>query len=683
VPPAIPVALPIPAALAPFIATMTIDALGGRTPAVHVDEETPGCHAIRLTFELEEEVTQDDWRLAITPAFVPRRWWAPHLTPTADHVIDQHVFRAPAVLAADATRLVALVPDLANFTWSAHSRWYLDLDAPGRQLVLGTAATIVDGHVFFRRTTGARHAAGRLVVPFFVFSAEGDVDNPWRRLRSFMWRRWASAPVRSGAPVAADLRPFVDHAYGWAFERWRDAVWQELELDGRRVGAPTFIVNHTQSPSYGGEVDEREMRSVWNQVWFSSLRSASGLYRHARRKHLPALERSALLTKELALAAPQRGGLFPAVLACEMTTVARGGSHYRRSRGWHTARWGNSDRNPVNRPAHGSGSGDLRVAPFHLADMSFTALTMLRWYRELEPDPRLVRYPERYAARLVALQDAGGFFPAWLDAGSERPLEELAQSVESALSATFLLTLAAVTRNERWRRSALLAVDAVASAIVPQGRWEDFETYWSCAGYGRADLVGTRVSRNAMFKQSNLGMFWMAEALLAAYDAIADEAYLELGRRVIDELLMTQAAWQAPYLPVDTFGGFGVMNADGEWNDARASLFAELLVDYGVALEEPELVERGIAALRSSFAMMFCPENRATQALWHGAAPHFGAADHGFTMENYGHGGRTDDARGGLDTFCIYDWGPGAAAEAYERIVAHHGSALVLGATLV
>ncbi len=31
---------------------------------------------------------------------------------------------------------------------------------------------------------------------------------------------------------------------------------------------------------------------------------------------------------------------------------------------------------------------------------------------------------------------------------------------------------------------------------------------------------------------------------------------------------MTQASWQPPHIYVDAVGGFGVMNSDGEWNDA-------------------------------------------------------------------------------------------------------------------
>ena len=42
-------------------------------------------------------------------------------------------------------------------------------------------------------------------------------------------------------------------------------------------------------------------------------------------------------------------------------------------------------------------------------------------------------------------------------------------------------------------------------------------------------------------------------------------------------------------------------------------------------------------------------------------------------LENYGHGGRTNPAGEGMGEFTIYDWGNGAAAEAYNRILDKFG----------
>jgi hypothetical protein len=115
------------------------------------------------------------------------------------------------------------------------------------------------------------------------------------------------------------------------------------------------------------------------------------------------------------------------------------------------------------------------------------------------------------------------------------------------------------------------------------------------------------------------------------------------------------------------------MNADGEWNDSRESLFAELILLYGKSLDNEEYLQRGLAALRASFVMMYCPENPETKEQWEKVYPFFNEKDFGFTMENYGHGGETNTEGLGIGEFTIYDWGNGAAAEAYNRILDHFG----------
>jgi hypothetical protein len=167
-------------------------------------------------------------------------------------------------------------------------------------------------------------------------------------------------------------------------------------------------------------------------------------------------------------------------------------------------------------------------------------------------------------------------------------------------------------------------------------------------------------------------MFWTAEALLAAHRTTGERRFLDWGRRTLDELSMAQQVWQPPFIHVPALGGFGVMNADGEWNDSRETLFAELFLDYADTTGEPAYGERGLAALKAGFVMMYCPENPRVKAMWEKVYPWFGPADYGFTMENYGHGGRTSPEGEGMGVFTIYDWGNGAAAEAVLRILDHH-----------
>ena len=652
---------------------ITYQLLGNQKAAVVTRLVDKNTIQIKLSFHLTDSVAQDDWQLNLKPGFRPRFNWAPHLTPTDKNIIAQHVFRSPALIAADDKLLLIVVPDLDILNKRPPVRWYMDMDAPNNLLRLGMSNSRVSDHVIFERQPGGVYPPGNVEFGFYlmVYDDKASLGNPFRRTASFFWKGWGTSLFAKGNPASGDLRPYVEHTYNWAFNSWKDQVWQEFSIEGKRVGAPTFIVNVTQSPNYPGEVNEREFRSVWNQAWFSSLRSASGLYRFARRTGNKDLLKKASLTKELALSFPKKEGFFYGLIGTDMEIVKIEGKEYNRSKGWGNYFWGNSNRNPF--------TWDPRQSPFHILDMSWTAYLMLQWYEELEKDERLLDYAKDYANSLLKLQSQEGFFPAWLDLNTLEPLDYLNKSPETSMSVTFLLTLYRITKNNDYRKAALKAMEAVMKEVVLEGRWEDFETYWSCSRIGSKDWVGKKVERNNMYKQNNFSMFWTAGALLESYQATHEKKYLSYGQRVMDELLMTQATWQPYYIPVKTLGGFGVLNADGEWNDARQSLFAELIVRYGKQLKKPEYIQRGLAAMRASFVMMYCPENPETKKQWEKAWPFFGKEDYGFMMENYGHGGETNTEGLGIGEFTIYDWGNGAAAEAYNRLLDHYGESFING----
>ena len=540
-------------------------------------------------------------------------------------------------------------------------------------MVLGISKSRVKEHVLFVRDGGQQYKPPAFRFGFFILFDDhpAPIADPWRRPLEFMWKRWGQPLYEKGEPIDHDLEAYSKHVYDWAFSGWRSAVWQEFEIEGIPVGAPVFIVNVTQSPNYPGPVDEREFRSIWNQAWFSSLRSASGLFRYARRTGNDSLLRKAKLTKELALHFPQKNGLFYSVIATPMVMVEEKGKKVNRSTGWKNYYFGNSNRFPSNQ------WNNSAAAPYHILDMSWTALLMLNWYDELEKDERLLSWAKQYGDRLISLQDKDGFFPAWLDTLKQLPLHILDQSPETSMSVSFLLKLSKMTNDKKYSSSALRAMQAVAENIIPQSQWEDFETYWSCSRvFG--EYVNKKITRNDQYKKNTLSMFWTAEALYNSYQDTQDKKWLVLGQRVLDELLMFQASWQPPYIAIPALGGFGVMNADGEWNDSRQSLFAELIIQYGKILGKQEYIQRGIAALKAAFVMMYCPENPGTKMQWEKVYPFFNEKDYGFMMENYGHGGETNDQGLGIGEFTIYDWGNGAASEAYNRVLDHYGKEFIM-----
>ncbi|MGO1595851.1 MAG: hypothetical protein ACTHYC_01425 [Sphingobacterium sp.] len=656
----------IPASLRDYIESIEFT-LNDHEVSVNFEKQTANRYYVALDWAFDESKELEDLKLSVNPKFRPTFHWAPHLTPTQENVIAQHVFRSPALIVHDEERWMALIPDLTLLKTQPKVPWYLDMNAGENQLTLGMAESRPTQHVLYERVKSTRFPAGNYSMGFYVLvsSAEKERKNPFGEVNRFMWKQWGEPLFTTEKPdLGAALAVYVDHTYRWAFQNWREQVWQEFDMDGQRVGAPTFIVNVTQSPNYTGLVNEREFRSIWNQAWFSSLRSASGLFRYARRKGIDSLKRYANLTKELALAFPQDDGLFSGLIATEMENLELDGQTYRRSKGWDTRYFGNSNRNPF--------TDDPKQAPYHLLDMSYTALLMLDWYRELDADERLLDYAKNYANALLSLQRQDGYFPAWLAVDTRRDMETLSRSPESAISVTFLLKLYQITADASYKKAALWALETIGKDVVAEGRWEDFETYWSCSHFGQ-DHVGRKFPRNQMHKQNTLSIYYTAQAYMEAYKTTNDIEFLDAGQRVMDELLMWQAVWQPPFIYISALGGFGVMNADAEWNDSRQSLFAELIMDYGKILNREDYMQRGIAAIRASFVLMYCRENQQTKEQWEHRWPFLAAEDFGFMMENYGHDGVTSSQGIGIGEFTIYDWGNGAAAEAVNRIRDHWG----------
>ncbi len=643
----------------------------GHHPEVAVTDAGGGWQRVSMTWQLTKEIQQDELAIAFELLFSPEFHWMPHLAPEPGFVMGQHVFRSPAVVTVRDDRVVVIVPDLDRVGRLPGNPWFLDLDAPAQRCWLGMSPIDIPVHVGFRKRPGMTFKPPAVELAFFVtaYRDEERPVNPWRRVTRFLWDRWARPLYAKGEPGRVPMDTYVRTTYDWAFKRWKHAVWQEFELDGQRVGAPQFIVNVSQSPNYKGPWFQREFLSIWNQAWFSSLRSASGLARWARRTGDAELTQKANLTKALALAAPMKDGLFPAVIRTHNVELTVDGKKVRRPEPWSKAFWTNSNRCPYN---HG-----VTPAWYHVLDASWTCLLMLRWHQDIEKDPRLLACARTYADKLLTLQDEQGFFPGWLSPTRFEPAKIMARTPETSMSATFLLELAAITGERAYARAALRAIDALLVEVVPDGRWEDYETYWSCCRFGSDRMVGKKFERNNMYKQNNLSMFWTAEALLTAYHATGQQRYLRWGRRTLDELSMCQQVWQPPFIYVPALGGFGVMNFDGEWNDSRQSLFAELFMRYYQATGDPHLFERGVAALKASFIMMYCPENPHQKAQYEKAHPFFGPEDYGFMMENYGHGGTTSPAGGGIGPFTIYDWGNGAASEARSRIHDHFGDVYV------
>jgi hypothetical protein len=132
-------------------------------------------------------------------------------------------------------------------------------------------------------------------------------------------------------------------------------------------------------------------------------------------------------------------------------------------------------------------------------------------------------------------------------------------------------------------------------------------------------------------------------------------------------LSLYQQVWNTPFLDFYTFGGFGVMNTDGEWNDARQAQFAETYINYYDLTGDFTLLQRGVAAARAAFALMVTDENEhVCPQNYKGTAFNFEV--HGGSAENYGHAG--GNFRSGQSGF---HWGTGSALVTAARLKKRYG----------
>jgi len=647
-----------------------------------------------------QPVTVSGIRLALTVDEELACVWKPHLAPKDGMAIGDKAFRSPAIAFEDGGRMTALVPDLNLLERERVIPHVMDYTLEGHELTYGLCDYEETGHVYYALKPRAYRLEKQLRFGFSLVSWHKYAEQrpkDYRAIERFLWERYAAkrmAPVGAGSEAAGGgggfgeggvvgggedggvggvgsigqvsavgavgtgagepfvivggidvagreaeaMLPYVCHAYEWALDRWADVTWQQFELDGREVGGVVFLVRAVQKPGFGQENAWREPKSLWNQAWFCGLRTAYGYALWGRKLGRSDWGEKAELALNFALAAPQQDGLFPGYY--------RAGDDNR----WESGGWVMSG---PRRP-------DGHEAFVHLLDASWTCHWLLKWHRDVRADERILPYVTAYAERLLSLQREDGSFPAWVKPDGTGQSAYLAVSPENSAHVMLLCLLNELAPDARFVAAAERAMQFVLEHVVPEGRWEDFETYWSCSRQWGGKQYWEKDARSGLYNQCNFGMYWTAEALKELYRTTGRSEWLDAGEQVLAEASLYQQIWQPSYIPVPTIGGFGVMTSDDEWNDARQSLFALTYLDYWRLTGDARYRMRAFWAMKSSFYMMYCPENETVKPMYERVHPHFDEGDFGFHMENFNHHDGTPVD--GLGEFTIFDWGCGAAA---------------------
>lgn len=294
---------------------------------------------------------------------------------------------------------------------------------------------------------------------------------------------------------------------------------------------------------------------------------------------------------------------------------------------------------------------------YDTAAMGVTAWWMLHWNEHFGTDPELLERATSYAWFLRDKQLESGAIPTWFYKDLA-PAKALRESATTAISGAVLARIAQLNGDPSLAGAAIRAGRFVDSQVLPELKFHDFETFYSCSfkPYGWRDPVST------IEPQNTLSVQWAADQFLALFKLTGDDYWLKRGEYALDLLSFYQQVWAPPYYRAYVFGGFGVMNTDGEWNDGRQSRFVHTYADYYEATGTIEYLERAVSACRASFAQMDIPENH-DNGINFTVQKRLDGKMLGYATENMYHDGPGRDIGG----WSGFNWGAGGglAASAY------------------
>ncbi|MCX6132241.1 MAG: hypothetical protein NTU47_00395 [Ignavibacteriales bacterium] len=556
--------------------------------------------------------------------------WTPQLRPEPEHIIADHAFRSPALMLQKDGYFASLVPVLSDVDGRGRKiRTVADLqvetaDQPffsiGLQNWIPEPYRFRNTHVYYVAPDSLAPVMGDTTVTmnYLLFLRS---DAPKREgFRDVVRYHWmTSGAANTQRPAGPQSEPFSSYIQ----KAWYQFVPQ-VALDTQYHGVPVTLLRQARL-AWSNKLPKSADNDSWFNVWFNALRTAYGMYLHGKTVDDQHLIRQATQVLNLALLAPQQKGIAPSIFYIDSA-----GGHWVADHAW-------------------GGIDDGRNLPaFHNA---WTCYWLLQWI-DLEPERKteILRFTRAFADFLVLKQHRNGVIPSWYDPTTLEPVETFRdENAETAGAALFLAEFYSRTKGTKYLRGAERAMQYMFKSVVPERKWFDFETFFSCS----RKPLGFFDSYTQQNPQNTLSMHQAAEACYELFRLTGKTEYKDRGVAIVDYLCLYQQVWSPRWLSRELFGGFGVQNTDAEWSDSRQGYFAVTLMKYYELTGQKEYFERGVAALRSMFSLFESPTSPRT-------------------AENYGHSGYDQPA--GVTGL---HWGTGSSVVSIHLITRRFGDAYV------
>lgn len=219
------------------------------------------------------------------------------------------------------------------------------------------------------------------------------------------------------------------------------------------------------------------------------------------------------------------------------------------------------------------------------SDISEGCRWLLAIHRDLEADLDLLLACRGYGDFLAANQCTSGAIPAFFSDDIE-PLPELRESAETAASGRFLAELYEVT-GERAYLAASRRAARFVSSLNAKRRYHDR------AGL-LAGVLDLHDPHTWIAPQGSAAARHSADLFVALYRLSREERYLKLGLAALAQMCWFQHTRGAEP------GGFAAGNAFG--GSAPHACCGRTLLEYYEVTRRPDLMERGLAAVRTGLA---------------------------------------------------------------------------------
>jgi hypothetical protein len=556
--------------------------------------------------------------------------FTPQLRPEKEHVIADHVFRSPALMMQKGGDFAALVPDLKSVDGRSRAiRTAADMqvetvDRPflsiGLQNWIPEPYALRKTHVFYTSPDSLSPTLNDTTISlgYLLFlSADAPNREGFREVVRYHWS--TSGTKYMQRTVGPQAEPFS----GYIQKAWYQFLPQ-VALDTQYLGRPVTLLRQARL-AWSNKLHKAADNDSWFNVWFNALRTAYGMFVYGKEIDDKQLMRQAENVLNLARLAPQKDGIAPTIFYIDSA-----GGHWVADQDW------------------GSIGGGKNLPMFANA---WTCYWLLHWI-DLVPERKaeILRFTGAFAGFLVSHQQASGVIPSWYDPTTLAPIEVFRdENAETSGAALFLAEFYARTKKEQYLVAAERAMHYVFASIVPQRKWFDHETFFSCS----RKPIGFYDTYTQQHPQNTLSMHQAAEACYELYELTGRQEYKKRGLEIMDYLCLYQQVWSPRWLSCELFGGFGVQNTDAEWSDSRQGYFAITLMNYYELTGEKEYFERGVAALRAMFSLFESPSSPRT-------------------AENYGHSGF--DRLAGVTGL---HWGTGSSVVSIHLITGKYGDAYV------